>query len=262
MELSALYRYPVKSLAGEAPSSMRIGPRGPVRDRHWMVVDPEGRFLTQREHPRMCLITAELHEGDTLTLTAPDATPLRVSPGAGSPIEVVIWQDTVAAIACEGDADLWLSDYLDTECRLVRLGDDSHRAVDPAHALATDQVGFADGFPFLLISQASLDDLGARMERELSMLRFRPNLVVAGCDSFAEDTWKRLRIGEIEFRVAKPCTRCAIPTLDPLTGSRDPAVMRTLMGYRRRDRQVEFGQNLLHDGEGVLRCGMAVEVLE
>ena len=262
MELSALYRYPVKSLAGDAPTVIDVGPRGLHRDRHWMVVDANGRFLTQREHPRMALVSAELHDNDVLTLSAPDATPLRVAAEAGERMNVVVWRDTVSAYACDEDAAMWLSDYLDTDCRLVRLGEDSVRHVEPEYARPSDQTGFADAYPFLLISQASLDDLSQRVGRSLSMLRFRPNLVVEGCDAFAEDGWKRIRIGDIAFRVAKACARCTIPSLDPHSGERDPNVTRTLAAYRRRERQVVFGQNLLHDGQGELRRGMTVEVLE
>mgnify|MGYP001828911861 CR=1 FL=1 len=136
------------------------------------------------------------------------------------------------------------------------------RRVDPAFSRATDQVGFADGFPFLLISQASLDDLNRRLAQPVAMLRFRPNLVVAGCEAFAEDGWRRIRVGELEFRVAKPCSRCIIPTIDPSTGQRGVEPLRTLNSYRRRGNKVYFGQNLVHESAGRLAVGMPVEVLE
>ena len=154
------------------------------------------------------------------------------------------------------------SDFLQLDCRLVYLPDDQVRQVDPKYANPGEQVGFADGFPFLLISQASLDDLNARLDNPVPMQRFRPNLVVDGCSAYAEDAWRRIRIGDIEFRVAKPCSRCIIPTIDPLTATRADEPLRTLMGYRRWDNNVWFGQNLLHDTPGVLAEGMQVEVLE
>jgi uncharacterized protein YcbX len=143
----------------------------------------------------------------------------------------------------------------------VHFPDDSRRAVDPDYAAPADQVGFADGFPFLLISQASLDDLNARLDQPVPMLRFRPNLVVSGCGPYAEDGWKRIRIGDIEFRVAKPCSRCIIPTIDFATGERAREPLQTLMTYRKRDNKVYFGQNLLHDAGGRLEVGTQVEVL-
>lgn len=263
MELTAIYRFPVKSLAGEHLDAVGIGPRGPHRDRHWMVVDDAGRFVTQRECPRMCLVSAALPGGDdVLTLSAPRMPDLIVDDdGAAAPVDVVVWRDRVAAAAPDPRADAWLSEFLARPCRLVRLREDSCRPVDPAYAAPSDEVGFADGFPWLLISQASLDDLSGRVGTALQMLRFRPNLVVDGCAAFAEDGWQRIRIGEVTFRVAKPCARCTVPTIDPHTAARDPSITRTLMTYRRRDRAVMFGQNLLHDGPGVLRRGMPVEVL-
>ena len=142
------------------------------------------------------------------------------------------------------------------------LSDGAIRAVDPDYARPADQVGFADGFPFLLISQASLDHLNRRLAAPLPMLRFRPNLVVSGCEPYAEDGWRHLRIGDLEFRVAKPCSRCIIPTIDPTTAQRSAEPLRTLRGYRRRDNKVYFGQNLIHDALGRLEVGMPVEVLE
>jgi hypothetical protein len=174
----------------------------------------------------------------------------------------VVWGDSVRAEAAGPEADDWLSRSLGVPCRLVCFARDAVRSVDPAFSRATDQVGFADGFPFLLISQASLDDLNRRLAQPVAMLRFRPNLVVAGGEAFAEDGWRRIRIGGLAFRVAKPCSRCIIPTIDPLTGQRGVEPLRTLNSYRKRGKQVYFGQNLVHESPGRLAVGMPVEVLE
>ena len=136
------------------------------------------------------------------------------------------------------------------------------RPVDPDYATEQDQVGFADGFPFLLISQGSLDDLNARLEQPVPMQRFRPNLVVEGCEPYAEDGWRRIRIGASSFRVAKPCSRCIIPTIDIDSAERNPEPLRTLMEYRKRDNKVYFGQNLIHDRQGRIEVGMPVEIIE
>ena len=166
------------------------------------------------------------------------------------------------ALDAGADAAAWLQAFLGVECRLVSLPDDAVRPVDPDYSQPSDQVGFADGFPFLLISQASLDDLNARLERAVPMQRFRPNLVVGGCAPYAEDGWRRIRIGELEFRVAKPCSRCVIPTIDFTTGERGREPLQTLMTYRRRDNKIYFGQNLIHRGTGILETGTEVEILE
>ena len=262
MRLSGLYRYPVKSLRGGALDVMEIGPRGPRHDRHWMLVNEEGRFLTQRELPRMALVRPEiLDEG--LRLRAPGMFDLEVAAESDEELKVQVWKDTCIARAMSPAADQWLSDFLGVSARLVYLPPDSMRQVDLTYARPGDQTGFSDGFPFLLISQASLDDLNRRMGLNLPMERFRPNLVVSGCEPYAEDGWKRIRIGDLSFRVVKPCSRCVIPTVNPETGEREGnEPLKTLMSYRKEGNNVYFGQNLIHDGPGQLRTGMSVEVLE
>ena len=260
--LKSLYRYPVKSLRGGGFDTLEVDGRGLCFDRHWMVVDAQGQFVTQRQQARMALIDTRVDDDGGLLLQAPGMPDLMVRGAQGASLPVVVWRDKVNAIPVGGDADAWLSEFLAIDCRLVVFPYDARRAVDPDYAAATDQVGFADGFPFLLISQASLDDLNARLAQPVPMLRFRPNLVVEGCTAYAEDGWRRIRIGELEFRVAKPCSRCIIPTIDPATAQRSAEPLRTLMSYRRRDNRIYFGQNLIHDGTGRLAVGMPVEVLE
>ncbi len=262
MKLTALYRYPVKSMRGESLQRMEVDARGPAFDRHWMVVNEKGRFLTQRELPRMALIRPEVVEGG-LRLRAPGMPELEApSPSFSESVEVQVWKDLCRALPMGEAADRWLREFLGLPCRLVEFPREEHRRVDPHYATAGDETEFSDGFPFLLISQGSLDDLNRRMPRPLPMERFRPNLVVEGCEPYAEDEWKRIRIGDIPFRVVKPCSRCVIPTVNPETGEREGnEPLKTLMTYRKEGGKVFFGQNLIHDAEGVLEVGMPVEIL-
>lgn len=263
LTVSGLWRYPVKSLRGMACERLRIGTRGPEMDRQWMLVDSDGRFLTQRQLPRMALVDVALNP-DGLVLNAPGmaALQLPLEGQGGATVSVTVWSDT-----CEGEpvgavADRWLSEFLDVDCRLVRFPDTARRQVDTHFARPGDQVGFADGFPLLLITRASVDALNERLETPVDMRRFRPNLVVDGATPHAEDRWRRLRIGELEFEVVKPCSRCPIPGIDPDTGERAAEVLQVLATYRRReDNKVYFGQNVLHRGTGELHVGQAVEVL-
>jgi len=212
----------------------------------------------------MALISCTL-EGERLRLSAPGMDELELPAVHSGPdaVEVRIWNDRCLAASSGVEAARWLSRFLDVEVRLVYLPDEHTRRLDPNFARPGDQTGFADGFPFLLISEASLEDLNGRLERPLPMGRFRPNLVVRGCEPYAEDTWRRVRIGAIEFRLVKPCSRCIITTVDPQTGERDgDEPLRTLRTYRQRDNKVFFGQNLIHDSAGRLRLGDRVEVLE
>jgi uncharacterized protein YcbX len=176
---------------------------------------------------------------------------------------VEVWGDECKAIPASPAAHEWMSQYLGMDCRVVYMPEDSIRLVNPKYAIApTDHVSFADGFPFLLISQASLDDLNQRLETPLPMNRFRPNFVVSGCTSFAEDTWKRIRIGTMEFHLVKPCARCIVTTVDQQTADRGQEPLRTLAQYRMQDGKILFGQNLVAVGVGQVSVGDAVEVLE
>jgi len=261
--VDGLYCYPVKSCRGASLDTAIVGPRGIAADRQWMVVDEEGEFLTQRALPRMALVSPRLIDVG-LELTAPGMPPLSVSPSVQPErTRVTVWEERCAAVEEGRDAAEWLSTFLEVPCRLVRMPDDEVRRVDPRYATPDDQVGFADGFSFLLTSRASLDDLNQRLPAPLPMNRFRPNIVVAGSEAFEEDRWKRIRIDGITFAVVKPCARCAITTTDQDTGERSHEPLRTLATFRRvAGRGVMFGQNLVHDRAGVLHVGAEVEVLE
>jgi uncharacterized protein YcbX len=260
--VSALAIYPVKSLAQIPLSAARVQRFGLRHDRRWMLVDADGRFITQRQMPRMCLIQPELLGAD-LMLRAPGLPALAVpSPSAANQRRVTVWDDACNSLDCGDAVAAWLSRLLALDCRLVFFPEDEVRAVDPRYAQAGDRTAFSDGFPLLLIAQASLDDLNSRLATPIAMARFRPNLVVSGCAAFAEDGWRRIRIGAISFRVVKPCSRCSIPTIDPATGERGPEPTRTLSRYRLRDNKIFFGQNVIADGAGEIAVGMPVEILE
>ena len=263
LTISEIMIFPIKSLRGSALDEAVVEPRGLHFDRRWLVVDANNRFVTQRTRPRMALIAVTVQDGG-LTLVAPGMPPLHVPAGAtGIERRVTIWRDTVLARDVGDPAALWLSTALDLSCRLVQMPESTERAVNPAYGMPGDIVSFADGYPFMLISQASLDDLNARLPLPLPVRRFRPNLVVAGATPFAEDTWKRVRIGNVVFRVVKPCERCIIPTVDPEAGifaGKEP--LRTLATYRKVGSKVLFGQHLIAEGMGVLRVGDSVQRLE
>ncbi len=263
MTLTGLHIYPVKSLRGLSPSSHPVTRLGLDHDRRWMLVDADGRFLTQRTQHRLALLSTRI-EREELIIEGPGRAPL-VLPlrgSAGTQTRVRVWSDQVAALDTGDELADWFSDYLGATARLVYFPEDGSRQVDLGFARAGDDTAFSDGFPFLLISEASLADLNARLETPLPMRRFRPNLVVSGCGAFDEDRWRRIRIGTVEFRVVKPCSRCVITTLDPETAERGTEPLKTLATYRRRDKRIYFGQNLIHDATGTLRLGDAVEVLE
>ncbi len=266
--LASIHIYPLKSCAALALDAAQVQTRGLARDRRWMVVDADDRFLTGRQLPRLPLIRA-LPDGDALHLSAPDMPDLRVVPPQtdGARIASAVWGAPVRPLLAADTANAWISTFLGMPCRLVHMDDGCARPVkakyDGKYGIDGDEVSFADAFPLLLVSQAALDGLNARLAAPVPMLRFRPNLVVANTAAHAEDGWKRIRVGEVEFDVVKTCVRCVFTTVDFERGAFDPSgePLRTLIGYRRSPDGVTFGQNLIPRGTGTLRVGAAVQVL-
>lgn len=289
MHLAGIFIYPVKSLRGVAVSTAQLDALGLVGDRRFLIVDDDGRHLTQRPLPRMALISTELSAGH-LTLKAEGAgsisVPLKAST-APTLRKVSIWRSHgLQADDCGADVSNWLSDFLGVRCHLVRIGDHFRRPVlqklrpgfpapDPGAAMiegrlvTSDLVNFADGYPLLVISEASLADLNDRIlergEEPVPMNRFRPNLVVSGCPAFSEDTWPHVRIGGVVLRAGGPSARCIITTTDQTTGERiGKEPLATLATYRRDSvtpTDVNFGQNFVNETKsGELRVGDAVLV--
>jgi uncharacterized protein YcbX len=263
MQLSGLYLYPIKSSAPLEMQTAVVEPRGLQHDRRWMVVDVEGRVVTGRERPRLTLVRAQPVPAG-LSLDAPGMPSLSVRfPQTEATVSVNVWKNEVAAKSAGAAVEAWLSEFLQQPVRLVHMDASVSRPITDPHSQAGDEVSFADAFPLLLLSRAALDELNVRLAKPVSMLQFRPNLVVEGVTAHAEDGWKRIRIGEVEFDVAKACTRCVFTTIDPMRGERDPdgEPLRTLIGYRRTADGVTFGQNLIPRSAGSVRVGDAVKVL-
>jgi len=260
--LSDLIIYPIKSLAGIHLNHWQVTRTGLMYDRQWMLIDNERQFLSQRRLSKMALIKTALTDTQ-LIVSAPNQQNLALDlkPDLGGIINSTIWQDECAARHISKEADLWFSNFLNTSCRLVYLPSNEVRAVDNRYALPTDQTSFSDGFPFLLVSEASLQSLNQAMQFEIGMNRFRPNLVISGCEAYAEDSWREIRIGNIEFRLPKPCSRCVIPTINPDTAKTDKEPLATLNRLRKWQNKVYFGQNALHNRSGILQVGDTVEIV-
>ncbi len=248
--VSQLHVYPVKSCRGIAVGEAELDDRGFVNDRRWMIVDEFGDYITQREVPQLATIDTRLtHSGIQLGEVT---IPTDFSDGPRRRVRV--WSDVLEAVVHE-PASAWLSGVLARRCELVFMPDDQRRQVDPQYARPGEITNFADGFPLLLISEESLADLNARLEKPVEMRRFRPNIVVSGCDAFAEDRWTEMHIGEVLLRAVKPCSRCVITTVDPETGAGGLEPLRTLARYRVGDGGVHFGMNVIHESRGTLRVG-------
>ena len=261
--VSSLIYYPIKACRGFEVESADVERMGLQHDRRMMVVTPDGGFLTQREFPRLALVTPTLKDG-TLELSAPhyDSIQLGIQT-MGAPMPVKVWSsEGVQAIDQGQEAASWFSDWLGIEVRLVHISDGYIRRLNPQYAVsADDHTGFADGFPILLASEEGLQDLNSRLETPVPMNRFRPNLVVNGCAPFAEDTWNRIQVGDVALAVVKPCARCVVTTIDKNTLETSKEPLKTLGKYRKHKLGAIFGQNAIPLNEGTLQKGMKVEVL-
>ena len=260
--VSGLSIYPLKSCREVKQDSAWLEDFGLKNDRRWMVVDENGVMLTQRKLAKMCLIQPEITDTG-LTLSTSTMAALYVEVPSANKISIVkVWEDQCQAYDAGDEAATWLSSFLSIKCRLVYFPADEFRQVDLEYANAGDKTAFSDGFPLLLISQASLDDLNQRLAKPITMSRFRPNIVIQGCEAYAEDTWKKIRIGGISCRIVKPCSRCIIPSINIETAEKEDEPLKTLLSYRKRDNKIFFGQNVISDNKGQIDLGMSIEVLE
>jgi uncharacterized protein len=255
IEVEQLYIYPVKSMGGFSVQEAMITDRGFAHDRRWMVVDNNGRFLTQRELPRLAQIATEpsdkgfaltdMRTGERLEL------PWELPPAKR--VTVRVWNDTVQAIGAPPISNAWLSERLDRAVQLVYMPPSAHRPLDIAYATGVNS--FSDAFPFVFLSSASVQDLNGRLVEPVTMDRFRPNVVVAGGEAYQEDAWKDLNVGQAHFRLVRPCARCTITTIDQRSALRGQEPLRTLATYRSVNNQVLFAMNAVAVSGDRVRVG-------
>ncbi|MCE7066413.1 MOSC domain-containing protein [Dyadobacter sp. CY326] len=265
MHLSEIWIYPVKSLGGIRLKEAKTEEKGLQYDRRWLIIDETNTFITQRVFHQMALIDVSLEqEGLKIFQRNNPKNSILVpyEPVSAEKLSVKIWDDIAEAVTVSNEADSWLSAQLGQPVRLVMMPESTQRKADPRYAKNGENVSFADGYPFLVISQASLDELNTRLESPISMIRFRPNFVIAETQPFAEDQWKRIAIGGLGFEIVKPCARCVLTTVDPATGQKGAEPLKTLAGYRRVNNKVLFGQNLVATSYGMIREGDPLNVIE
>ncbi|HEY5017411.1 MAG TPA: MOSC N-terminal beta barrel domain-containing protein [Streptosporangiaceae bacterium] len=266
--LASVHIYPLKGGRAVDLDEAVVEPWGLAGDRRWLLVDADGQFITQREHPALARLVVSYGPRAGITVSSDGYRSLSVAAPVDSPelLKVTVWRSTVLAAAAGPEADSWFSGYLGEPVRLVWLDDPTRRAVDPEFGAEGDVVSFADGFPLLVTSSASLGQLGEWLAADgdlpVPMNRFRPNVVVSGYEPWDEDRWRRIRIGAVSFRVAKPCGRCVVTTTDQATGERGRQPLRMLARRRRFGKSLVFGQNLIPDSPGLIRVGDPMEVTE
>jgi hypothetical protein len=263
LKLSEINIYPIKSLGGISLQSSEVEERGLKYDRRWVLVDESNTFFTQRDFPEMALINVGL-EKDGLKLNHKTKTiePLLVPFNFeySKSNNIVIWDDTVTGEFYNKPIDDWFSEIIGIKCHLVKMPDSTRRVVDESYA-KNKIVSFADGYPFLIIGQSSLDDLNSRMEAPLPMNRFRTNFVFRGGKPFEEDNWKKFKVGDVKFEAVKPCARCVITTTDQDTAERFKEPLLTLSKFRNFNNKVMFGMNLVCESIGKVSVGDKITLL-
>ncbi len=265
MQLQDIYIYPIKSLGGFRVEQANLEEKGFQYDRRWMLVDKTGRFLTQREHVTMALFQVELN-GEGLSVYRKDKTDEKITipmaPTTDVVMPVQVWEDEVSGQLVDIQVSEWFSRQLQIECDLVLFPEFAVRKLKPKYSVNNESVSFADGMPYLLIGQGSLDDLNKKLDEEVGMERFRPNLVVSGGEAFEEDEWDKIKIGDAEFKISKPCARCVMTTIDQETAAKGKEPLKTLATYRIEDKKILFGQNLICLNGSSVKVGDKVEIIK
>jgi uncharacterized protein YcbX len=261
LTLNEIWIYPIKSLGGIRVHTATVKGKGLAFDRRWMLIDQTGGALTQRVFPQLALFKADIRENRvTIEYTKGgqilSSTHFQIqTPASGNWLEAKVWDDLVEVLEVDPSVSEWFSDHLLTRCTLVAFPEEKPRPVDPRYNVNNQHVSLADGYPFLIIGEQSLEDLNKQLAEPVPMHRFRPNFVFAGGNPYEEDYWKNFSIGEVSFSAVKKCARCMVPTVNQDTGEKGPEPMRTLSKFRNENNKVYFGQNVIALNEGTVQVG-------
>lgn len=257
--LTDIYIYPIKSVKAINQPAAKVETKGLKFDRRYMLIDEQGQFITGRSYPQLTQIAVQFSK-QMLIVNAPNMPSLTINPAHFSQQtkNVQLWSDNVSALHCHADYDQWFSTFLQKKCQLVFFAKETQRCIKKTNT----PVSFADGYPLLLINQTSVEQLNARLTTPVTALHFRPNIVIKGDFPFVEDSWSRIKIGEVEFEVSKPCSRCLFTNVDPKTGIADQnEPLQTLAKFRYHQGNIDFGQNLIPLNEGLIRAGDEIQVI-
>lgn len=247
--LSQINIFPIKSLDGFSPASAVVEKRGLQHDRRWLITDANGQFMTQRNNGKMALLRATIEDNVLIIREkAKESNDFKIPIiTEGGKLPVTVWNDTMQAALVSKEANEFLSDFLGKDVLLVKMPDTTERRVDAQYNFGHDIVSFADGYPFLIIGEASMQDLNERLHTPLSIRRFRPNFIFSGGQPYQEDGFKNFKIGDVDFIGVKNCARCVLTTRDPDTGTKGKEPLKTLQEYRQNGAKTLFGQNVVWD---------------
>ncbi|MVN91549.1 MOSC domain-containing protein [Mucilaginibacter aquatilis] len=255
--ISQLYIYPIKSLGGIALQQSNVTSRGLEFDRRWMLIDDRLQFLSQRKYPQMCLFDVALKVNGLQVTHKPSGESIMIPylPQTTEEVNLQVWDDLCSGTYVCEEGDAWFTKHLEIKCRLVYMADSQTRQVDERYASPEHMTSFADGYPMLLVSEASLKDLNGRLSEKIDINRFRPNIVITDTGAYYEDILQHFSVDQVNFYGVKPCARCVMINVDPSTAITGPEPLKTLASYRKVNKKVMFGQNLIHNGTGVIKVG-------
>ena len=263
LRLSEIWIYPIKSLGGIRLKQSSVLEKGLPYDRRWMLVDENGVFMTQRNNPTMALLKLSMENGELKIVHSRQSavhsislTPLKLEKEE----RVQIWDDFVMAAEVSKESSAWFSQVLEQKCKLVYFPEKNTRAVDPRYKINDEHVSLADGYPFLIIGQQSLNFLNSKLDQPIPMNRFRPNFVFNGGEPNEEDSWRNFTIGKNRFVGVKPCARCAVPTINQDTAEKGIEPTRTLATYRKQENKIMFGQNVLATDHNEIKEGDLITI--
>ncbi|MES2780479.1 MAG: MOSC N-terminal beta barrel domain-containing protein [Bacteroidota bacterium] len=260
--VTGIYIYPVKSLAGISLESAYLCSTGLQYDRRWMLVDANHQFMTQRDEKRLCLFTPSIHPTHFTIRYEQDQVNIPHTLETGTTLIVKVWDNEVEAIKAPENLNQWFSNHLKKEVMLVYMPDTTHRGINPNHVIDNEQVGFADGYPVLMIGEASLQLLQSKVNEPIPMDRFRPNIVFSGEEAHEEDFWQYFTINDRTFRGIKQCKRCVVTTINQQTAIANAEPLKTLATYRKLDSHIMFGQNIAGPHAGIISVGDAITVID
>ena len=258
VHIHSLHIYPIKSCQGINLQTAELTHTGFKFDRHWMLIDKQGHFLSQRSHPQLAKIKTSFTDDTLIAESENSRLEIPLYSKDNDRLQVRIWNDECSAARVSKTCNEWFSQILNTECELVFLPETEKRRVDENFARQNETVGFADGFPLLILSRASIDLLNSQLQNKVDINRFRANIVLDGCDAHAEDDWSKIIVNNIEIKLPKACSRCIIPSIDQATAEKYPEVLKVLSQYRKHQNHIYFGQNAIHLSPGHIATGQSV----
>lgn len=261
-QISSIYIYPIKSLAGVKLQKATTTPFGFKYDRRWMLIDEQNTFISQRTKHKMALFEVKISDNNIVVGYKDEQQLIPLEIKTGKKINVNIWKDTTEAILFNKPAiNKWFSSILGCSCRLVFMPENSSRTMDTQYVPSKQQVSFADGYQYLLIGEQSLVLLNNKLTNPVTINRFRPNIVFAGGNAFDEDKFKHITINHCKFTIVKPCARCVLTTINPKTGIKGKEPLQTLSTFREKNGKILFGQNIINTKMGIIKVGDKLSLL-